>query len=177
MTTTRDDRAEVPTERLRDPGSDRGRCVLQPPPPLWAVGTTTTWTGWPAACRPPATGPSWRQRCAGRWRRCLCWGETGGGAGTGRLAEFLAGVRRTSIEAGRYKAGWTRLSAGGRKRRAAAVAAGPGTGSLGRGVSSGVAKTAMAGDWTTGRPCGGCPPVVFRRGGSLLPPLVDRHDP
>jgi hypothetical protein len=36
-----------------------------------------------------------------------------------RLAEFLAGVRWTKIEAGRYKkAGWTRLSAGGRKRRA-----------------------------------------------------------
>jgi hypothetical protein len=26
------------------------------------------------------------------------------------------GVRRTKIEAGRYKAGWMRLSAGGRKR-------------------------------------------------------------
>jgi hypothetical protein len=28
----------------------------------------------------------------------------------------LAGVRRTKIKAGRYKAGWMRLSAGGRKR-------------------------------------------------------------
>ena len=43
----------------------------------------------------------------------------------GRLTEFLVGVRRTSIEARRYKAGWTRLSADGRKRRAAALAAGP----------------------------------------------------
>ena len=33
--------------------------------------------------------------------------------------EFLAGVRRTKIEAGRYKAGWTRLSTGGMKRRVA----------------------------------------------------------
>ena len=43
------------------------------------------------------------------------------------------------IEAGRYRAGWTRLSAGGRKRRAAASAAGIGMGSLGRGTSSGAA--------------------------------------
>jgi len=57
--------------------------------------------------------------------------------GAGRLAKFLAGVRRASIEAGRYKVGWTRLSAGGRKRRAAALAAGPPVpgagGELGRG--------------------------------------------
>jgi hypothetical protein len=53
--------------------------------------------------------------------------------------EFLAGVRRTGIEAGSYKVGWTRLSAGGRKRRAAAMAAGPGTGSWGQGASSGTA--------------------------------------
>jgi hypothetical protein len=32
------------------------------------------------------------------------WGERGGG-GARRLAGFLAGVRRTKIEAGRYKAG------------------------------------------------------------------------
>jgi len=36
------------------------------------------------------------------------------------LAEFLAGVRRTKIKAGRYKAGWTRLSTGRMKRRVAA---------------------------------------------------------
>ncbi len=49
----------------------------------------------------------------------------GGDRGGGRLTEFLVGVRRTSIKAGRYNAGWMRLSAGGRKRRAAALAAGP----------------------------------------------------
>jgi hypothetical protein len=51
-------------------------------------------------------------------------------------------VRRTSIgiEAGRYTTGWwTRLSAGGRKRRVAAVAAEPRRGSRGRGASSGAA--------------------------------------
>ena len=48
-------------------------------------------------------------------------------------------MRRTSIEAGRYKAGWTRLSAGGRKRRAKASAAGTGTGSQGRGANPGAA--------------------------------------
>ena len=49
----------------------------------------------------------------------------GDGGGGGRLTEFLAGVRRTSIKAGRYKVGWMRLSAGRRKRRAAASVAGP----------------------------------------------------
>jgi hypothetical protein len=45
--------------------------------------------------------------------------ERRGGAAR-RLAEFLARERKMKIEAGRYKAGWTRLSAGGRKRRATA---------------------------------------------------------
>ncbi len=97
----------------------------------------------------------------------------GDGGGAGRLAEFLAGVRRTGIEAGRYKVGWTRLSAGGRKRMVAAVAAGPRTGSRGQGASLG---TAGDGD---GRGLddrvADAPPVTFRRGGSLLPPLVDCH--
>ena len=74
-------------------------------------------------------------------------------------------------EAGWYKASWMRLSAGGRKRRAVAVASGPGTGFQGRGASSGA-----AGDGD-GRGLDGCtadsPPVAFRRGRSLLPPLVD----
>ena len=64
-------------------------------------------------------------------------GEKGGGAR--RLAELLAGVWSTMIEAGRYRAGWTRLSAGRRKRRAAASAAGTGMGSLGHGASSSAA--------------------------------------
>ncbi len=55
------------------------------------------------------------------------------------LVGFLVGVRRMKIEAGRYKAGWMRLSAGGRKRRAAALVAGTRTGSQGRGASLGVA--------------------------------------
>ena len=60
-------------------------------------------------------------------------------ASTRRLAEFLAGVRRTKIEARRYKAGWARLSAGGRKRRATAPVVETRTGSQGHGVSLGVA--------------------------------------
>jgi hypothetical protein len=47
-----------------------------------------TWTGWPAACCPPATGLSWRRRCAGRWRCCCLRGETGGG---GREAHGIPG--------------------------------------------------------------------------------------
>jgi hypothetical protein len=43
------------------------------------------------------------------------------------------------IEAGRYKVGWMRLSAGGRKRGAAASVAGTCAGSQGCGASSGVA--------------------------------------
>jgi hypothetical protein len=73
---------------------------------------------------------------------------------TRRLAGFLAGVRRTKIEAGRYKAGWMRLSAGGR------------TGMAGEGDDRGTDdRTADA------------PPVAFWRGGSLLPPPVDRLGP
>ena len=92
------------------------------------------------------------------------------GEGAGRLAEFLAGVRRTSIEAGRYKAGWwTRLSAGRRKRRAAAVAAGPGTGSRGRGASSGAAGDGD-GQGLEDR-VADAPPSRFREGGLSSRPL------
>ena len=75
----------------------------------------------------------------------------------------LAGVRRTSIEAGRYKAGWTRLSTGGRKRRAKALAAGTGMGSQGWGGSSG-----LAGDGNTWGPDAreaDAPPSRFGEGG------------
>jgi len=87
----------------------------------------------------------------------------------------LVGVRRTKIEAGRYKAGWMRLSAGGRKRGAVALVAGTRRGSKGWGASSGV-----AGDNDGGGPddrAADAPFVTFRRGGSLLPPPVDHHGP
>ena len=58
----------------------------------------------------------------------------------GRLTEFLVGVRRTSIEARRYKAGWTRLSAGGRKNRVAALAAKSEAGSQGEIAGLGAAS-------------------------------------
>jgi hypothetical protein len=88
---------------------------------------------------------------------------------------FLAGVRRTKIEAGRYKAGWMKLSAGRRKRGAAALVAGTRTGSQGWGASSGV-----VGDSDNRGPddrAADAPPVAFWRGGSLLPPPVDRRGP
>ena len=93
----------------------------------------------------------------------------------GRLTVFLVGVRRTGIEAGWYKAGWTRLSTGGRKRkrRVAAVAAAPRTGSRGRVASSGAAGDGDGRGLDDPR----CPPVAFRRGGSLLLPLVDCRVP
>jgi len=83
-------------------------------------------------------------------------------------------VRRTKIEAGRYKAGWMRLSAGGRKRGAAALVAGTRTRSQGWGASLGV-----AGDDDGRGPdnrAADAPPVTFRRGGlSSRPPsfIVD----
>ena len=77
--------------------------------------------------------------------------------------EALAGVRRTSIEAGRYKAGWTRLSAGGRKRRAKASAAGTGTGSQGRGANPGAAGDGDA--WGPDDRAADAPPLCFGEGG------------
>ena len=79
----------------------------------------------------------------------------------------LAGVRRTKIEAGRYKVGWMRLSAGRRKRGVAASVAGTRTGSQGPGASSGV-----AGDGDGRGPddrAADAPPVTFWRGGGSLP--------
>ena len=70
--------------------------------------------------------------------------EVRGGGAARRLVEFLAGVRMAMIKIRRYRVGraWTRLSAGGRKRRTAALAAGTGTGSRGQGASSGAAGDA-----------------------------------
>jgi len=72
-------------------------------------------------------------------------------------------VRRTSIEAGRYKAGWTRLSAGGMKRRVKVLAAGTGTGSRGRGASSGAAGDGDA--WGPDDHFADAPPLRFEEGG------------
>jgi len=103
-----------------------------------------------------------------RWLSALLLpsGETGEGAR--RLAEALAGVRRTSIEAGGYKAGWMRLSAGGSKRRVKALAAGTGTGSRGRGVSSGAAGDGNA--WGLDDRVADAPPSRFREGGLFSHP-------
>jgi hypothetical protein len=137
------------TKRLRDPGSDRVFCAPPSPPRRVLGGGDDNNADLVArGLSSSEKDPSWLRSCAGRRHRCCRWGETGEGAR--RLAEALAGVRRTSIEDGRYKAGWTRLSAGGRKRRTKASAAGTGTGSRGRGVSSGVAGDGDA--WAPGDP-------------------------
>ena len=149
-----------------------------PPSPPWVAGTTTTRTGWPAACRPPAMVPSWLQCFAGRWRCCCHGDEREGGAGR-RLAEFLEGVRRTKIEAGRYKAGWMRLSAGGRKRRAAEEEEGGSVGGRdpdrdkGRGASLGVAGDSDG--WGPDDRASDAPPVTFRKGG--VSPPASRRSP
>jgi hypothetical protein len=152
MTTTRYDCAEVPDEWLRDPGSDRTLCSAPPPPVVGGVDNNLTWTGWPAACSPPATGPSWRQRCAGRRRRCRRRGETRGG---GREARGIPGRGEEDGYGGRKVQGG--VDRGGRQR----WRLGPGRGPGGRGR----ARARRATRWPrTGRPCGGCPPVAFQRG-------------
>jgi hypothetical protein len=103
-------------------------------------------------------------------------GQKGGGAR--RLAELLAGVWSTMIEAGRYRAGWTRLSAGRRKRRAAALAAGTATGmgSLGHGASLGAAGYGD-GRGPDDRSVDATLSCFGGGGGSLLPPPVNFCDP
>ena len=110
----------------------------------------------------------------------LCWLSASswpsGRGGARRLTELLAGVWSTMIKAGRYRAGWTRLSVGRRKRRVAALVAGTGMGSLGHGASSGVASYGHGRgpddrlvDATL---------LCFGGGrGSLLPPPVNCRDP
>ena len=67
----------------------------------------------------------------------------------------------------RYKAGWTRLSAGGRKRRVAASEVGTQTGTRGGGRAWAWRATVTAGDRTTVRRMP--PPVAFWKGG-VSPP-------
>ena len=102
-------------------------------------------------------------------------GRRGRGGAARRLAEFLAGVRRTKIEAGRYTAGWTRLKAGGRRRRATASWSRPGRGPRGGGQAWAWRVAVTAGDRTTARWMP--PPVMFRKGGGFLPPHIDHRGP
>ena len=82
-------------------------------------------------------------------------------------------MRRTKIEAGRYKAGWKRLSAGGRKRGAAALVAGTRTGSQGWGASSGVADDGD-GRGPDNRAADAPRRHVSEGGSLLMPPVVRR---
>ena len=96
-----------------------------------------------------------------------------GGRGRGvlrRLVGFLAGVRRTKIEARRYKAGSMKLSVGGRKRGAAAFVAGTRMGSQGWGASSGVVGDGNGDGRGPDDRAADAPPAVFRRGG-VSPPF------
>ena len=103
-------------------------------------------------------------------------GRRGRGGAERRLAEFLAGVRRTKIEAGRYEVGWMRLSAGGRKRRAAEEEEGGSVGDRdpdgdkGQGASLGVAGDSDC--WGPDNRASDAPPRrVSERGGlSSRPP-------
>jgi hypothetical protein len=99
----------------------------------------------------------------------------GGGEEACGILGFLAGVRRTKIEAGRYKTGWMRGSAraggrGGRQRWWPGPAGSP----RGGGRAQAWLAMATAGDRRTARQI---PPVAIRRGGYLLPPPVDRRRP
>ncbi len=91
------------------------------------------------------------------------------------LAEFLVGVRRTKIEAGRYTAGWTRLNAGGRRRRVRALVVETRTGSQGRGASLGVAGDSDSRGLDNR--AADAPPSRFGRGGSSSRPPSIVADP
>jgi hypothetical protein len=137
-----------------------------PPPPLWVVWMTMTWTGWPAACSPPVTGSLWRRRCAGRRRHCRRRGETGGGREArgipGRGEED--GYRGRKLQGGMDEAqrGWEEEEGGsdGGWARDGVLGAGGELGHSGRRR------------WPrTGRQRGGCPLVTFWRGGLSSRPL------
>ena len=164
--TMMDNRGEVPDQAAAPSRGQQGAGVLHPSYTLlpWAAGTTTTRTGLPAACRPPATGLLRRQRCTGCWRHR---GRRGGGGGE-EACRTPGGVRSTMIKAGRDREGWTRLQRGQEEEESGSVGGQdrdgvPGAGSeLGRG-----------GQWRrpgTGQPLGGCHPVAFQRGQGVSSP-------
>ena len=157
-----------PTERLHDPGSDRAQCSAPLPlPPLWVVETTKTWTGWPAACRPPAAVPSWCRHCAGRRRHCRRRGEAAGG---GREARGIPGrgeedeYRGRKVQGGVDKAHCRWEEEEGKSIGGRAWDRVPGAG--GKLISGG--RRQRPG---TGRPHCRCPSVALQRGGiSSRPP-------
>ncbi len=71
--------------------------------------------------------------------------------------------------------GWTKVNAGGRRRRATALVVETRTGSQGGGASLGVAGDSDC--WGPDDRVADAPPVAFRKGGVFLPPLVDRRRP
>jgi hypothetical protein len=153
-----------PTERLHDPGSDRALCSAPSPPPALDGGDDDD-ADWVAR---GLTSSGDRSLVAStlRWSA----GGRGRGGAVRRLVGFLAGVRRTKIEAGRYKAGWMRLSAGGRKRGVAASVAGTRRGPRGGGRARAWRATATAGDRTTAQQI---PPCLVSEGG-VSPPAPRR---
>ena len=123
-----------PIERLHDPGSDMALSSAPLPPPALDGGDDDD-AGWVARGLTSSGDGSLVSALVGGVVVSV------GGRGRGvlrRLVGFLAGVRRTKIKAGRYKVGWMKLSACGRKRGAAVLVAGTRTGSQGWGASSGV---------------------------------------
>ena len=100
------------------------------------------------------------------------WGGEGRGGGE-EACRIPGRGEEDKIEAGRYKVGWMRLSAGGRKRgEAAALVAGTRTGSQGWGAWR---ATTTAGDQMTARQMP--PPVTFWRGGLSSHPSLFVTDP
>ena len=104
------------TERLRDLGSNRALVFYTPHTPShprqWGQLQCGQGCPWPVVLLqqvPHSINTALVVRIVVAVR-----GEGGGAAR--RLTEILAGVRRTMIEAGRYRAGLMGLSTGGRKR-------------------------------------------------------------
>ena len=150
------------TERLHDPGSNGVFCAPPSPPRCVLGGGDNDNTDWVARGLSSSEN-GFIVASTLRWSSASLL-PSGGDRGGGEKARgALAGVRRTSIEAGRYKVGWTRLSAGGRKRRAKASAAGTGIESRGRGASSGAAGDGNA--WGPDDHAADAPPSHFGEGG------------
>jgi len=150
-----------PTERLHDPRSDRAQCSAPLPPPR---------CGW------------WRRRRRGLGglRPVVLWWRVHRGVdaapvvgvivavggkrrGGGREARVIPGRGEENEYRGRKVQGGVEVDEaqhGGRKRMAAASAAGPPVPGAGDELGRGGRRR-----WPgTGRPLCGCPPVAFQRG-------------
>jgi hypothetical protein len=134
----------------------------------------TTQTGWPAACRPPVTVPSWLQRCVGR-RRCCRRGEEREGGG-GEEACIIPGGGEEDEDRGREVHGGVDEAQRRREEEEGGSVGGRDPDRVpGAGASLGVVGDSDG--WGPDDRTADAPPIAFRKGGVFLPPPVDRRGP